>query len=482
MAQAWYERLSGLDQAFLHFEKPGAYMHVALTSIFDAGSLLGPEGGLDIQRIRRYVGSRLHLLPRYRQSLSYTPLTNDPVWVDDDKFELEYHVRHVSLPSPGTDRQLQTMIARLLEQPLDRRRPLWEAWFIEGLAGRRFAMLSKVHHCMVDGIAGVDLLAALLGVEPHKQIDKAERWQPRPKPDGRQLLRDDLGRRARASVNFVSSLPDLWRSPRPSGPDLGSRMSALWGLLQTGIGGASETSLNQPIGPHRRVEWLSFDLADVKEVKNRLHGTLNDVVLATVAGAMREFFLSRPDDPVPGDFRALIPVSVRTRDERGETGNRVSMWITPLPLQEKHPLRRFDAVHATTSKNRDDHQEGGAELLTQTADWTTSQVLGLATWLLTQARVFNIVVTNVPGPPVPFYLLDAPMAAAYPQVPLFESQGLGIALLSYGDKLYWGLAADWDIVPDIHQFADCLRHAFAELRAAAGMPIVHEVKRASRAA
>lgn len=470
MDAAWYERLSGLDQSFLHFETPSTYMHVALTAIFEPGSLGRQGGGIDIKRIRRHIASRLRCIPRYRQRLSFIPVTNDPVWIDDDEFDLAYHVRHTRLPSPGTDRQLQTLCARLLEQPLDRAKPLWETWLIEGLCGGRFAMLCKVHHCMVDGIAGVDLLAALLGMAPTDEIEKPERWTARPSPEGSALLRDDILRRARTGWSLLQRVPRMWRSQITARTDLAGRLGAVWDLLSNGLSSsAAHTALNEPIGAHRRVEWIDFELADLKHIKSRLGGSLNDVVLTTVAGTLRRFFLRRHRHLPDGEFRVLVPVSVRTQDERGQTGNRVSLWLTPLPLTIADPLQRFHHIHNTTERYKHDHSSRGGEVITETADWTTSLVLGLATRLLTRSRVFNLIVTNVPGPPMPLYLLDAPMVAAYPHVPLFENQGLGIALFSYVDRFTWGLVGDWDAVTDIHQLAADVRAAFRELRDAAGV-------------
>lgn len=467
MASTAYERLSGLDQAFLHFETPNCYMHVALTAIFDGASLQTAEGGIDIKRIRRHIASRLPLIPRYRQRLQYVPVTNDAVWVDDDHFQLDYHVRHTHLPRPGGDRQLQTLVARILERPLDRNRPLWETWFIEGLQGGRFAMLSKVHHCMVDGIAGVDLLAALLGVAPFDQAGKAERWTARPAPSGRDMLRDDLRRRARASLSAVRGIPSALSNTTNLRQNVGERASALWGLLRRGVSASAHTPFNQPIGPHRRIEWLRFDLEAIKAVKRALGGSLNDVVLATVAGAIREYLTTHRVDVSGLDFRTIVPVSVRAADERGQTGNRVSVWMASLPIDESHPIARHTRVRVTTEHYKESHEAGGAEVLTQTAEWTTSLVLGLAIRLLNSANAFNLIVTNVPGPPVPLYLLDAPMVAAYPHVPLFENQGLGIALFSYSDSLYWGFVGDWDLMPDLHRLTAAVEHAFSELYDAA---------------
>jgi WS/DGAT/MGAT family acyltransferase len=239
--------------------------------------------------------------------------------------------------------------------------------------------------------------------------------------------------------------------------------------LRKGLGGARETPLNRPIGPHRRIEWVSVDLGDVKNVKRRLEGTVNDVVLALAATAVREFLRSRGETSTEGEFRALVPVSTRGDGQAGESGNRVAAWIVPLPIDEVSPLERFRRVKEVTSLYRTRQEEQSVELLAGTAQWTTALGLGLATRLIGRARPFNLIVTNIPGPPVSFYLLGAPMVAAYPHVPLFEGQGLGIAILSYAGRLYFGLVGDWDLLPDLERVADALEAAFVELRAAAGL-------------
>ena len=311
-----YERLSALDEAFLAFETPETYMHVAMTAIFEAGSLATPEGGVDMERIRAHIASRLGFVPRYRQRLHYIPIVNEPVWVDDDEFDLSYHVRHASLPRPGGERQLQRRCAEILERHLDRTKPLWEMWIIEGLSEGRFAMLAKVHHCMVDGIAGVDLLVALLDGAPSRANQPEAAWTPRPRPAGRQLLRDEVARRSRASLGLIRGVTSALRQPRRARTDLQGRLSAVWQLVTEGWNGAPPTVFNQPLGPHRRVDWTKLDLARVKQVKNALGGTINDVVLTTVAGAVRHF-LERRGLTAPPDLRVLVPVNVRTAVEAG---------------------------------------------------------------------------------------------------------------------------------------------------------------------
>ena len=287
-------------------------------------------------------------------------------------------------------------------------------------------------------------------------------------PSAAQLLRDEIRRRADASLDAVRSVPELVAGGSRTG--VGARLGSLWGFVRSGVQNASATPFNGPIGPHRRVEWLGFDLAEMKEIKTRLGGTLNDVVLATVAGALRRYLGHHGASVEDGEFRALIPVSTRTTSEQGTPGNRVSAWIAPLPLDEIRPRVRFDRICALTAAYRDNHEERGAEVLTSTAEWTTALPLAAAVRLISRTRAFNLIVTNVPGPPVPFYLLDAPMTSAYPHVPLFENQGLGIALLSYAGRLYFGLVGEWDLLPDVDRLAAWIEASYAELREAAELP------------
>jgi WS/DGAT/MGAT family acyltransferase len=474
MRASFYDRLSALDQSFLAFETPNAYMHVAITAIFEPGSLATAQGGIDVDRIRQHIASRLHLIPRYRQKLMFTPVVRDPIWIDDACFDLSYHVRHASLPRPGGERQLQRRCAEILERPLDRMRPLWEVWIIEGLSGGQFAMLAKVHHCLVDGIAGVDILAALLGTEPCETIEAAQPWTPRPAPTGRELTVDELSRRARATIDLARGLRDAMRDPGHAGQALGAHTTALVKLVGR-LGRVSDTPFNQALGPHRRVDWLSFELSTIKAIRNRLGGTINDVVLATVAGAVGRF-LTRRRASFDGEFRTVVPVSVRSADERGTTGNRVSMWLTALPIHERDARRRLTTVSAMTAQLKDDKDSMGAEILTQAAEWTPANVIRLAAQFINSTRRFNLIVTNVPGPPITFFLLGARMVAGYPHLPLFENQGLGVALFSYAGTLYWGVGADWNQMPDLREFMDGLKASFDELCAAADLMGVPAVK------
>jgi diacylglycerol O-acyltransferase len=464
MARYAYDRLSALDSSFLLFEDGCSHMHVASTATFEAGPLSTPDGGLDIERIRDFVAARLHRIPRYRQKLAWIPIENQPVWVDDERFNLSYHVRHTSLPRPGDERQLKRLSARIASQQLDRGKPLWEVWFVEGLEDGRFAMISKVHHCMVDGVSGVDLLEVLLDPSPDAKGEEPPLYIPRGVPRPLELLRDEILDRVTAPLQAAAR---LLRAPARLASDVLESAKALGETVLAGMELPSETPLNQEIGPYRRFDWLTMDLDRVKDVKNAFGGSLNDVVLATVAGGVRRFLTRRRVDPGPIKFRIMVPVSVRTRSERGTLGNKVAAWMADLPIGEPDAARRYAAVRATTARLKDSKQALGAEILTRVTDWTPSTLLALGARLAHRGLPFNLVVTNVPGPQVPLYLLGAPMVDIYPLVPLFARLGLGVALFSYAGRLHWGFNADWDVVPDLHDFVRAIGDAFGELHGAA---------------
>jgi len=467
MTRAYYERLSTRDRPFLLFETPNCHMHLGGTAIFDVGPLLTPEGGIDVERIRARIASRLHLIPRYRQRLAYVPVEQYPVWVDDEHFNLTYHVRHTALPRPGNERQLKALAARIMSQQLDRTRPLWEVWIVEGLEGHRFAMITKTHHAIADGISAVDLLAVLMSLDPDETIEEAPAWTPRPAPEPRQLLRDVWVDRARAPLALASLGRRLVQAPGRVRATVAEGIAAAWGLIGAGFPLPADTPLNRPIGPHRRLDWLTLDLDEVKAVKNRLGGSVNDVALATVTGAVRRFLLGRRVDLAALDYRVVIPVSLRTVDERGEASNRVSAWLTSLPVDEADASHRYAKVRAATAHLRESRQERGADVLGQVAEMVGAAFLTFGVRLASRLAPYHLIVTNVPGPPGPLYLLGARLLAGYPLVPLFENQGLGVALFSYDGKLCWGLNADWDLVPDLHDLVVAVYASFAELRQAA---------------
>jgi len=443
--------------------------------------VMGKGGGIDIELVRHYVASRLPGIPRYRQRLEYIPIENHPVWVDDDHFDLVYHVRHTSLPRPGSDPQLRELCARLLERPLNRSKPLWEIWVVEGLAGGRFALLMKVHHCMVDGLGGVELLAALLQPTPETPTTDVTPWAPRPAPSSAELLRDEVARRAKMSVELARRLRRNDGGREPGEVGWGRSLQAVWELVREGIRRPVASPLNVTIGPHRRFHWATCDLAAFKEVKNQLGGTVNDVVLTVVSGAVRTFFDRRGFAADGIDFRAAVPVNVRAEAERHTTGNRVSAWLVSLPIHERRPIRRLLAVQEMSRHLKETNQAIGGRMLTQAAEWTSTNVLTLGALLSSRVQPFNLIVTNVPGPQFPLYLLGARMEAIYPQVPLFESQALGIALFSYDGKLFWGFNGDWDALPDLDEFVRDIEASFRALcRAAQRRRTAATVKRTRR--
>ena len=463
---AHYQRLSGQDASFLAFEGPTTPMNVGGASIFEAQSLMTPEGGIDIERIKHYVASQMHLIPRYRQRLAYIPVEGQAVWVDDERFNLDYHVRHVALPRPGDDQQLKRLAADILSRPLDRQRPLWELWIIEGLQGGRCATVNKAHHCMVDGISGVDVATVTMRTTPDAAIEPSHAWRPRRVPSGGELLRDEVLRRARLPMPARSATRGSLAVPRS---DLTERLGAVWSALRAGLRAVADTPLNQATGAYRRFDWLSLDLAEVKEVKQRLGGTVNDVVLATVAGAMRRFLQRRRVPLQKLEFRVAAPVNMRAPDDR-TLGNRVSVWLMDLPIQERDPCRRLAKVTAETKALRESKQALGTDVLMQVADWTGPALVNFGARFATRMNPYNLLVTNVPGPQFPLYMLGARMLEAYPLVPLFENQALGIALFSYAGRLHWGFNSDWDLLPDLHRIVEDVAESFAELRHAAARP------------
>jgi WS/DGAT/MGAT family acyltransferase len=390
-----------------------------------------------------------------------------PVWVDDEHFQLDYHLRHTALPAPGDERQLKRLAGRLLSQKLDPHKPLWEMWFVENLEGDRCAVITKVHHCMVDGISGVDLIGHLMRTEPRDGTGEGEppRWLPRPAPGPATLIGDELARRAGLPLELLRAGGRTLTHPRSSLDGARDAVAAVSEILSPGLHAATPTPLNGPIGPHRRFDWTDVDLGAVKEVKKRLGGTVNDVVLAVVAGAMRTFLARRGVAVDDLDFRAQVPVNVRAESERGKLGNRVATLVARLPVHEPDRRRRYDDVVRTTSQLKDSKQVKGGELLEALGDWTAKELLAGIVRMTSQGLAFNMTVTNVPGPQQEIFLLEAPMRAIYPVVPLFSHQGAGIALFSYHGRLYWGFHADWDAVPDLHDLVLAVESEFEALQA-----------------
>lgn len=461
-----YERLSVSDRIFLDMETHEANLHVAGCFLFDAAPLRAAHGGIDFERVYDYVESRLYRIPRYRQRLHYVPIEGDPIWVDDPTFNLHYHVRHTHLPPPGDERQLKRLCGRVVSQHLDRGKPLWEMWVVDGLEGDRFAILTKVHHCMTDGVGGVELLGNLLSATPQKAFDPGPTWLPRPAPERRELIRDAVARRMRAPSTLVSGLIRSMAEPRASLESLARNVRGLREAGELTARPSSETPINQPIGSHRRFDWLALDLAAIKAVKNRVGGTVNDVALAVAAGAFSRF-LERRGVSLHAqqklDFRASCPVNVRSETEHGELGNRVSNLIVKLPLAERAPLRRLERVRETMDALKSSDQALAMGTIERVGEFTHPSLLTYFARANVENRSSNFVFTNVPGPRERWYLLEAPLLETYPVVPILPMHGVGIAVMSYCGGLYWGFNSDWEQVPDLHELVLATEEAFHEL-------------------
>lgn len=462
----YFERLSAQDSSFLVFEDTNSstHMHVGGVSVYDGGGLTAPGGGVDIERIRAYVESRLHLIPRYRQRLAYTPLQGEPVWVDDDRFNVRYHVRHTRLPRPGDDRELKRLTGRIMSQRLDRSRPPWELWIVEGLQEGRFAMLTKTHHCMIDGVSGVDLSAVLMRVEPDNDFEPAPAWEPRPLPTTFELLQDEVARRLAAPAGVARTVQGLLRRDHWSAEALQTQASDLARMMGLAWQGAAKTPINRPIGPHRRFDWVKVGLEEAKAIKNRLGGTLNDVVLSAVSGAIGEFLRRRHVNVEILDFIAAVPVNTRSAGDRS-MGNQVSAWLARLPIAERDPLRRLQQVAEVTTALKQSGGTNAAAFLYDVAEWGGPPVLSAVVGLMGTLSPCNMVVTNVPGPPFPLYILGARMLEASPMVTLLEGQGLGVAVFSYCGQLQFGFNADWDLLPDLHDLVLGVEHELRQLAA-----------------
>jgi diacylglycerol O-acyltransferase len=468
MTDPHYDRLTQLDNSFLIYEdaQPAGAMHVASTQFHEAAPLQREDGSLDIERIEEYVLSRLDRIPRYRQRICNTPIEGHPVWVDDASFNIHYHVRHARLPHPGDERQLKRLVGRIFSQRLDRKKPLWELWVIEGLEGNRLAVCSKVHHCMVDGVSGAELVATLLTPAPVEKPDPPPHWAPRPVPSDFALGAGEVARVVRAPFSLGSSLGSIVRDENQARHELAERLRAMARVVSD-AGGTTPVAFNRPVGPHRRIDWVTLPIEEIKHVGRALGATLNDVVLATAAGAFGRFLSRERGMDLDGlHFRAMAPVSVRNDSERGALGNRVSAWTVDLPIAERDPLARVAIVRQKTMELKESHAALGAETLGQVTEWTGAGLLSLAARLVNLGTPFNTVITNVPGPQNPLYLLESRLLEIHPHVPLMGTLGLGIALFSYDGTLSWGFSADWDLVPDLHQLVNATEDAFAELRAA----------------
>jgi diacylglycerol O-acyltransferase / wax synthase len=463
--QGHKDRLSAVDASFLAQEKQSSHMHVGALVIFD-----GPAPSRE--EFRTHLEARLERVPRYRQKLAFPPLeAGRPFWIDDPSFNLDYHVRHTALPKPGTDDQLRELAGRIYSQRLDRSKPLWENWIVHGLEGGRFALISKTHHALVDGVSGVDIANVLFDTarEPAPVPQPSRRWVPRPLPTSAQLLAESLLERATVPGEVVRGVRAMLRAPRRAVFRTRDALIGVGAMAWAGVNPAPPSPFNVPIGPHRKFRWLQADLGRFKAIKNALGGTVNDAVLSVVTLMLGSWLREHGQDTRGLVLKAMVPVSVRADVERGALGNRVAAMWAPLPVGIEEPALVFAEVHEAMEELKSSGQAVGAQVLTGLTGFAPPTLMSQAARLQSRQRFFNLVVTNVPGPQFDLYVLGRQMRAIYPVVPLAERQALGVAIMSYAGTLNFGLLADLDALPDLDEMVGYLRTAIDSLSFAAGV-------------
>jgi WS/DGAT/MGAT family acyltransferase len=465
MATAHKDRLSSVDASFLHQEGRASHMHVGAVMIFE-----GPPPARE--DFLAQIDSRLHLVPRYRQKLAFPRFEmGRPVWVDDPRFNIGYHVRHTALPSPGGVEQLRLLAGRIYSQRLDRSKPLWEVWLVQGLEDNRFALINKTHHALVDGVSGVDLATVLFDVSPvpGEGPDSDEDWTPAPEPTQAELIAEGVKGAIRAPVDIAGSLLKAARDPGATIRAAREAAEGIGEIAWAGLNPAPETPLNVPIGPHRRVWWVRSSLDDFKAIKNAVGGTVNDVVLAVVSGALGRWLRTRGVRTEGLELRALVPVSIRPAGTERDLGNQIAAMRGPLPVYATDPLDRLEIVMGAMAHLKQSKQALGAEVISGLNDFAPPTLLAQASRLNFSTRLFNLIVTNVPGPQFPLYLLGRELQELAPIAFLPEDHAMAVAIMSYNGSVDFGLLGDYDAMPDLDVFADYLDDALAELMEAAGV-------------
>jgi diacylglycerol O-acyltransferase / wax synthase len=465
------ERMTALDTWFLHVEDDVNHMHIGSIGVFE-----GPPPRWE--ELRDAIDAKLDLIPRYRQR--YRDVARGlarPVWIDDPHFELDYHVRHTALPRPGDDDQLRRLVGRIMGQQLDRRRPLWETWFVEGLEGERWAMISKVHHCIVDGIAGTDLLATVLDDDPDAVVVHAPRpgAGDRPAEDGTgdDPARPLVGAVAHAATAVPRRVGQALAAPlRDPVGTVGAAAAAVKGVgeLSGIVRRMPPSSLTGPIGPHRRFATAEASLDDAKAVKRALGGTVNDVVLAAITTGFRDLLAGRGELTATSVVRTLVPVSLRRADQRGDLHNLVAALFLALPVGTDDPAERYRVVRDTMQELKGSGEQVTTAALVGASDLAPTAFVGLAlrgvsSLLHRHQRYVTTVTTNVPGPQTPQHLLGRRMEKAYPYVPIAEGIRIGVAIFSYDGQLTFGVTADLGEVPDVDVLADGITRGMEELLA-----------------
>jgi WS/DGAT/MGAT family acyltransferase len=457
------DRLSPQDASFLHIEDHVSHMHIASVAIFE-----GPPPPFG--DIVAMVDAKLELVPRYRQKVRTVPFElGRPVWVDDPYFNIEYHLRHTALPSPGGESELRKLVGRVMAQQLDRSKPLWEIWVVENLEDGRWAMLAKTHHALVDGVSGTDLLAVIMDLSPDAVRPEPSQWAPRPEPSGLQLVVDALENIVQSPYEQVRAARAQTRALRRMAGyvlEVTGGLFSLAGLVRP----TAPSSLNGPLGPHRRYAWATTSVDDIKRVRNALGGTFNDVVLASITNGFRELLLSRGED-VDRVVRSLVPVSVRPRDTSGKAvgdgtyENKVSAMFAELPIDIDDPVLRLRVITEQMKDLKDSSQALAGEALTSMSGFAPPMLLALGMRLATRAaqRNVNTVTTNVPGPQFPLYAAGRRMIRAFPYVPLGGQIRLGIAIFSYDGEVNFGITGDYDSTPDIDILAGGIEDGMTQM-------------------
>jgi diacylglycerol O-acyltransferase len=417
-----------------------------------------------------HIRGRLHLVPRYRQKLAFPPIeTGRPLWVDDPSFNLEYHVRNTALPKPGSELQLRALVARIFSQQLDRSKPLWETWLVQGLENGGFALISKTHHALVDGVAGVDLATVIFDMTPEPgEVEHEDRpWRPQPEPSALELAARGIRGLVRTPFELAGRAVEAASHPTEAIGAVREVAEGLGEVVWAGLNPAPDTPLNVPIGPHRRVVFLEQQLSSFKLVKDTFGGTVNDVVLSVVAGALRKWLRARGVRTEGLELRALVPVSIRGETDAGALGNRIAVMRGPLPVYIEDPVARLRVVKQAMDGLKQSKQALGAEMLTSVQQFAPPTVLAQASRLNFSTRLFNLIVTNVPGPQFPLYVLGRELKDLYPVAFLPKDHALAIAIMSYNGGIDFGLLGDYDAMPDLDRLGEFIEASLDELVTAA---------------
>lgn len=456
-----YERMTPTDASFLRIETPHEPQHVGSLSVLEGAALRDERGRIRFDDVRRHVARRIHQVPRLRHKVMEVPYDQGrPVWIDDPEFDIGYHVRLTALPRPGDDEQLSVLMSRLQSLPLDRARPLWEMWIVDGLEDDQIGLILKVHHALGDGIANVDLALALIDTEPDPPPDdEPPAWHARPAPSPHRLLADSVADQLGRPRRLARSFGRVLRDPGPA-------ITTTTNALRTAVNFANQPEpapWNQAVSPHRRWVHADVSLELARDIKNERDVTLNDVVLAACTGALRDFLTEHGESNEERTLKAMVPVSTRAGHERGDTlGNRVSLIVVDLPVHEADPVERLNTINGLTSELKGSGLVDGAQTIIELADRITPLATPL-TRFVTRRIPMNLVITNIPGPPMPLYLLGARVLRTYPYVEVIDREGLTIAVVSYEGQLFFGLTSDLDVVADLDRIAAGIEGHFLQL-------------------